>query len=54
MGNVVSDGLIDVGLITENADFEVGSSNVGEFDSTGETFVFLGIVVFEHDLWEGK
>merc|ERR1712127_1034323 len=37
-------------LVTENADGELWLGDVWELDGTGESLVFLWIVVLEHDL----
>merc|ERR1712233_207643 len=48
--DVVFDGFIDMGLVSEDANGEFWSSGVWELDGTGESLVLLWIVVFEHDL----
>merc|ERR1719326_1556401 len=50
MWDVEFGGFIDVGLVTEDANGEFWSGGVWQLDGTGESLVFLGIVVFEHDL----
>jgi len=48
--DVMFDGFIDMGLVTEDANGKFWSSGVWELDGTGESLVLLWIVVFEHDL----
>lgn len=48
--NTQSLGLVAVDFITQNADAQVGTRNVGETDGTGETLVTVGIVVLQTDL----
>jgi len=41
---------VDVLGITDQAELETGSGDVGEADGTSETLIFLGVVVLEADL----
>jgi len=43
-------GLVDMLLVSKNADRELGPGNMAQLDSAGETLVLLGIVVLEADL----
>jgi hypothetical protein len=51
--DVVFGGFIDMRLVSENANGEFWLGDVWELDGTGESLVFLGIVVLEHDLFRG-
>jgi len=43
-------GLINVDLVSENAELHSGLAFAGELDGSGETLILLGIVVLETDL----
>jgi len=54
VGDVVLGGFVDVRLVSEDAHGEFRSSGVWQLDGTGESLVFLRVVVFKHDLDEKR